>query len=256
MELNKIKRGLELAQAEEIKKAKNNIKRIDLKTGNKNWNGWKWNGGSIYTKYGLTENQRQKPIKEQKQILLNKELKEIERTFKKHFEELETLEKVDYLPSRLEISIDWHNSRTWGACPSGKLWAFGCGYYDCGSVGGCGYDKRSTAAAKVLEQCKELKAAAFAVLNTQKIEYITKSFLKYIDQRELLGYGLHLGAFYCSFGGGCGIGSILEELEHLGYKVTARHEPSRGADFYQLETDNKNKYYKIIDKALKGGKNE
>ena len=253
MKLNKIKRGLELARAEEVKQLKNNIKKLDLKSGERVWCGWKWNGGDIYTKHGLTDRESQRPEAEQKKIILYKELKELERKFKKHFEELEELEKVDYLPKVLEISINWHTSRTWGACPSAEMWARGVGYYEGGTVGGCGYDKRSTAAAEVLGKCKELKAAAFAVLNAQKLEYITKCFLKYVDQRELLGYGLHLGALSCSFGGGCGMGSILEELEHLGYKVTARHEPNRGADFYQLEQDPKNKAYKTIKKALQGG---
>lgn len=256
MELNKIKKALAQIRAEEIKEIKNKIKKIDLNTAEKNWNCTKWNGGTIYTQSTLTEKQKTKSNTEQKRILEKKELNILENKYKKDIEKIENLEKVDYLPKRLEIEIDWHNSRTWGACPSAKLWANYCGYYESRTIGGCGYDKRSTAAAEVLGQCKELKAAAFALLECQKMELIKKVLKKYTDTRALFGYGLHFGRSSVYFGSGCGMGSILQELEHLGYKVITRHEPNRGADYYQLEQDTKSKELKKILKKFEGAKNE
>ena len=255
MKLEKIRKGLEQAKAQQEKEIKNKIKAIDFTTAEKNWNCWKWNGGTIYTEKGLTEKEEQKTDKEKRAALLKKELKIIDKKYQKHFEKLAKLEAVEFIPSNIEIAIDWTASRTWGNNPKAAAWLAGCGYYESSRVGGCGYDKRSTAAAEALGQSLELQAAAFALFNTFKQKEITAAFLKYVDFREFFGYGLHLGALYCNFGAGCGMGAILEELEALGYRVTARHEPQRGGDFYKLEANTKGKRWRTVKKALQGGKN-
>lgn len=255
MELLRIRKALETVKAEEIKATKNKIKYIDTSTMDKNWNCYKWNNNTFYTENGLTEREQQKSIKEQKAILLKKELKTIEKNYTKYFEKLAELERVDYIPKQIEIAINWTPSRTWGANPKAELWLHSCGYYMSGSIGGCGYDKRSTAAAEVLGKSKELKAIAFILLNNYKMDFIKKVFSGYVDLREYFGYGLSLGKLYCNFGGGCGMSSILDELKQLGYKTITAHEPNRGSDYYLLELDTKSKAYKQVKKALAGVEN-
>lgn len=180
------------------------------------------------------------------------ELRKVIKEYNKHLAAVEEMERVDFIPDRLEMSIDWTASRTWGSNPCARLWAIGCGYHESRSVGGCGYDKRSTAAAEALEQNINIKALAFALLNSYNLAFIYKVLKSYTDTREVFGYGLHFGRVYCNFGAGCGMSSVVNELEHLGYKCEAQHEPQRGSDYYLFILNKKSKGGRIA-KKIKGG---
>lgn len=257
MKLKKIKKAFEKLEREELAGIKKAIKIIDLKTEGQDWAGYYWkaepNGLTvehIRTKSGLTELEKTKTESEQRARLLKKETKAIKKQYQAYYNKLDKLGAVDYIPNRIEIAIDWTQSRTWGACPSASVWLSGAGFFTSRKVGGCGYDKRSTAAAEALAQSINMQALAFALLESWKLADIVGVFRSYKDLRAAFGYGLHFGKCYAAFGSGCGMCSILEELERLGYKVTARHEPNRGGDYYALEIDPKNKNYKTIKKNI------
>lgn len=165
--------------------------------------------------------------------------KEEERKASAALARVEKAERVEGFPQSLKIAINWSVSRTWGSCPRAELWAgaFG-GYHDGRRVGGCGYDKRSTAAAEVLEACEAIKALALYCLNRKDGETIKKA-LNGGDLRAVFGYGLHFSGAGVRFGAGCGMSSVLEELQALGYRVIFKHEPNVGGDVYALELDKK-----------------
>lgn len=100
---------------------------------------WLWRIDSV-----LTERQQQKTLKEQKQIIFEKEQKAIKKRFAKKIEELETTEEKD-TPSKIEIVVDWVKSRTWGSNPHATMWTDNGARVEGETASGCGYDKRSAA---------------------------------------------------------------------------------------------------------------
>ena len=97
----------------------------------------------------------------------NREQKKIKRAWRKHFEELEKMEEVETIPKEIELSIYWGFGSVYGAQAKAGCYFLGCGYYEGSKTTGCGYDKRSTAAAYVLYKCRQLKALYFNLLEKQ-----------------------------------------------------------------------------------------
>lgn len=139
------------------------------------------------------------------------------------------------LPKDIRIDVRWKKSKTWGANPTAEVWAdeyLGISR----SIGGCGYDKESTAIAEPLNRSK--KMAKIAII------------AKYLDFRygnlgwkEKQGkdiftysYGVRFSIFHNSgiyWEGGVGASSFMNCIKTAGYKMDAEFHP-KYSDNYQL----------------------
>ena len=140
-------------------------------------------------------------------------LREVE---KDKAEEIGKLISVEAAGELIEatITIEWKRSATWGHNPTAELrycfkrgdgeqW----GHIDGSSVGGCGYDKESTAAAQVLNQCPEALKPLYAAKDAHMSE----------NSHKAIGYGAGYAA-RPYFEGGVGISCFRSIYENLGYK--------------------------------------
>ncbi len=109
------------------------------------------------------------------------------------------------------ITMDWKNSRMWGSNPKAEAkvsYKDGtCSHFESERVGGCGYDKGSTAVAQCLNQVNGLLKKLYKVKN--------KSMQ--IDNRELIGYGSGYGILP-SIEGGVGVGCYDSIMKSIGLK--------------------------------------
>lgn len=260
LRFDRVKKAIEILREQEKREKVADIKKIDFATMKPRAIGcgyrWENNDGGVYTKNTLTEREQTKTAKEQREKLTAKEIKSIERKYIGFLDRLERYENGDTTaPEQIEMSIDWTQSRTWGANPRARVWVNGYGYTESERVTGCGYCKRSTAAAGALEQMGQLKTIITALLNTYKIADIVK-ILKdsYNRGAATLGaYGFHFGGLVYCFGAGCGMSAINDELRDLGYKQITAHEPNKGSDFYLWQFDKTSENGRKVLKALRAG---
>jgi hypothetical protein len=116
----------------------------------------------------------------------------------------------------ITISVEWKNNRTWGANPtaearvktvnpdeSGSRWHV----YASGSIGGCGYDKKSTAVAKAVNQSPAFIAALCAI-KEQSPEG---------SNRDVFSYGAGYGIIP-QLEGGVGVSCYPDIFCKIGYK--------------------------------------
>lgn len=182
---------------------------------------------------GITELQAQKTLKEQKEIILKKYIKQSDKKKEKILKKLQTVEEVDIIPKRIDINVNWKKSATWGANPTAESWT-NYGYFESSSIGGCGYDKESTATAEVFNQDKSILKLLY--IEFEKYLKKNKTMLKHkgnINGREFCEYGC--SCYYLpEFDGGVGFNSHRWILEKLGYKCIAESHP-RMADTYHFE---------------------
>jgi len=90
-----------------------------------------------------------------------------------------------------KISVEWKRSATWGANPTAEAWIRFINkdgqtdsiYLKSSSIGGCGYDKLSTAIAEALNQSNEVLKPLY-LLKNKNIE---------AKNHELIGYGSGYG---------------------------------------------------------------
>lgn len=101
----------------------------------------------------------------------------------------------------IKISIEWKKNRTWGSNPTAEVRIFGDNfeYFSSGSIGGCGFDKESTAFANAINN-----SLAFRKLLLSGAKKISKD------------YGHRNG----SLSGGVGTPCYYSIFENLGYKMT------------------------------------
>ncbi len=128
----------------------------------------------------------------------------LKRTNKRYAKEVE--EKVNRINTvydskdieSIKISMEWKKSQMWGMNPRAEavvIYKDGGGErFESGSIGGCGYDKGSTAVAECLNQINGLL----------KRLYKEKNKNTDIDNRELFGYGSGSQLLPC-FEGGVGV---------------------------------------------------
>jgi hypothetical protein len=127
--------------------------------------------------------------------------KEVDRLFKK----IDLVNSAsDNLERSIIINIVFSKSRTWGYCPVAED---NFGNY-AGSITGCGYDKESTASAKILN-CHNLILKRMYKLKNDNID---------IKNGELFGYGSGY-SLLPFFEGGVGIDCHIRILEKLDFKV-------------------------------------
>lgn len=142
-------------------------------------------------------------------------VKMLDKREKKELEEIEK-EKAQKEVEKMIITIEWKKSSMWGLNPkaNAKVW-FEDGTYtnvDYTSISGCGYDKLSTAIAKVFNDF--LKGQAYKIID---------EMLEGKKEVKFIPYGLnHFETYYFNndkryFEGGVGISCYYNIAEFLGY---------------------------------------
>lgn len=111
--------------------------------------------------------------------------------------------------TELTITVEWKKSSMWGSNPTAESYVNGIGNISSGSIGGCGYDKCSTAVARVLNQVPQFRKLMFELKN--KPSNINKK------NRELFGYGSGYGILP-NFEGGVGISCYDRIFNTIGYE--------------------------------------
>lgn len=153
-------------------------------------------------------------VGEAKAYLIERKQKQVYKSIEREAAKITAIKNAGKLISA-RIQVEWKKSRMWGMNPSAEMWVQftnkegqqDSAYFVSGSIGGCGYDKLSTATAQVLNQCNE----ALKMLYTAKNKAIdTKN-------HELIGYGSGYGILP-SFEGGVGVDCHKRIFEKLGYK--------------------------------------
>lgn len=139
------------------------------------------------------------PIPEEiKNKMQTKRAREAAREAKKRFARVHEVEEVE-APAAVSITVEWHNSRLWGANPHAIV--TGDKRRSEGRASGCGYDKESAAIASAFNQNSE----------------ILKILYDHAEAGGTLPYGVDVWAGLPSFAGGCGVSCFYSIFEACGY---------------------------------------
>lgn len=101
--------------------------------------------------------------------LIDRKTKAINKAIEAKRKYLETVSAAGEIIN-IDISVEWKRSSTWGANPTAQAdtrTSKGFDRYTSGSIGGCGYDKQSTAIAKAMNQSNEFLKALYLVKEQQ-----------------------------------------------------------------------------------------
>lgn len=160
----------------------------------------------------LTPTQRTKTTEEQKAFIITK----IQKKRAKEWEGIDAdIKRIEEAPDflGLSVSVEWKASRTWGANPKAKArihTATGWEYCESGSIGGCGYDKESTAIAEAFNQSASLLKELYKVYE----KALKKN--KVATLHDILGYGSGHGC-RPHFEGGCGVSCCYKIFKAIGF---------------------------------------
>lgn len=124
--------------------------------------------------------------------------------------------------SGMRISVEWKKSAMWGSNPRAEG-ADGWGHYESGSIGGCGYDKGSTAVANVMNQSNGFLKALY--LHAEKNQGV--------PLRELFGYGSGYGILP-RIEGGVGVSCYPAICAAVGLKFETSAS-GKSYDAYRIE---------------------
>lgn len=124
------------------------------------------------------------------------------------------------------MSVDFRRSGTWGLNPSAEVWVStksDIERAESGSIGGCGYDKESTAVSRALSK---LKGAARAALDRLVFEGGPKAWKEYVFDKTPIPH--------FSFGG-----KGMNTFTHLFPRIGSRKEWRKDHAFpkYVIEAD-------------------
>ena len=120
------------------------------------------------------------------------------------------------IPNFINVSVEWFSSRTWGANPQAEV-RTGEFYNVSRKVGGCGYDKESTATAECFN--KDLGILKTALVSLYKKEHSKK----YLGS----GYGATIDLWGVSFSSGVGFNCHESIITNSGFfKVISRNSGS------------------------------
>lgn len=133
--------------------------------------------------------------------------------------EIESNNRLEHILSKLNfskdllpiveiiITVEYKKSKMWGSNPTAETYVNGIGFLTSGSIGGCGYDKQSTAVAKVLNQIPQF----------MQLMYVLKSKNATVRNHELFGYGSGYGILP-EFEGGVGVSCYDKIFNTIGYQ--------------------------------------
>ena len=134
------------------------------------------------------------------------------------------------IPAFISVSVEWFKSATWGANPQAEV-RTGENYHISRRVGGCGYDKESTATAQCFNE--DLGILKTALISLYKKEHSKK----YLGS----GYGATIDLWGVSFSGGVGFNCHESIITNSGfYKVTARQSGKMFNTYYFERKGEKN----------------
>ena len=163
-------------------------------------------------------------LKSYEQIIKANTEKVIE-SYKKTLEQTKNkIEKIciSNIPAFISVSVEWFKSATWGANPQAEV-KTGENYNVSRKVGGCGYDKESTATAECFN--KDLGILKIALISLYKKEHSKK----YLGS----GYGARIDLWGVSFSRGVGFNCHESIITNSGfYKVTARKSEKMFNTYY------------------------
>jgi hypothetical protein len=209
-EIPKIKEGGETMQhlknaiiQEKEKKFKEDCEKLKTEEGIKQFSIW------------YKKDYKNNPEAKFKKFLEQKKNKEIAEALKK----IEEAKNSPNLPNDFIITIEWKSSRMWGSNPK----AYTNYGFEGSSIGGCGYDKQSTATAQALNSSpsilKLLYQAKDKAIKEHSNEKNTDGTSKTTSDlnRQYLSYGSGYNILP-SFEGGTGVESHRAIIEGLGLK--------------------------------------
>lgn len=139
------------------------------------------------------------------------------------------------LPKNIRIEVNWKKNHTWGANPTAEVWAdkyFGISR----SVGGCGYDKESTAIAEPFNRSKQMaKIAIIAKFIDTKFKDMS---WKEKNEKDIFtySYGVRFTLFHNNgiyWEGGVGASSFMNTIKTAGYRMDAEFH-QKYIDCYQF----------------------
>lgn len=131
----------------------------------------------------------------------------------------------------VKITVEWKRNKTWGANPTAEAWCMfidkdgnqNSHYVKSGSIGGCGYDKGSTAVSKCLNQFNEVL----------KLLYAAKEKNATAKNHEILGYGSGYGILP-SIEGSVGVSCYPTIFKNVGYEFETTAS-GKSFDAYSIE---------------------
>ena len=217
--MEKLKKLLEKENKKQIKEALQNLKNASAEDITNLW----------YYKEKLTNTQIKKynnkelTIKQLKEILKNKIVKEYEQKLKKAIKKIDTIKEANEKIQTINISINWVKSSTWGYNPHATI-TTDLGEITEGRASGYGYDKESASIAEALNKNNDILKLLYIAKNK-------KMTLKNNNSHDLLGYGSGYGVLPY-FEGGVGASSLMNIFRKLGYKITEYH--TKSSDFYTI----------------------
>ena len=148
--------------------------------------------------------------------IIKADTKKVIESYKKTLEQTKSkIEKICLanIPNFIAVSVEWYNSKTWGANPQAEV-RTGENYHISRKVSGCGYDKESTATAECFN--KDLGILKIALISLYKKE----NSKKYLGS----GYGATIDLWGVSFSSGVGFNCHESIITNSGYyKVIARN---------------------------------
>lgn len=162
-------------------------------------------------------------IKQLKEILKNKIIKEYEKRKEKELKRIETIEQANEKTTVINISINWVKNNTRGYNPHATVTTDSNKITE-GKASGCGYDKESAAIAEALNKNNDILKLLYIAKNK-------KMTFKNNNNHDLLGYGSGYGVLP-HFEGGVGASSLMNIFKKLGYNVTEYHTEKN--DFYTI----------------------
>jgi len=140
-------------------------------------------------------------------------------------EEIDIVSKCG-IPDTIKISVDWKKSSMWGMNPHAEVRLCLNNYdirvetYAKATVGGCGYDKESSAVARALNDLLPMK------------KLLMDNWTN--GQQECLGYGISQWSQNTMplFDGGVGMDCFVDAINKIGYECTEMH--SKTFDGYEF----------------------
>ena len=177
-----------------------------------NWKDEKELLDSWWIKNSFTKRERAKLESMTYDQILNaykvRRIEEIKKEGERAAEEIKTVCSAS-MPEFIDVTVEWKKNRTWGSNPRAEV-RTGENFLESRSIGGCGYDKESTATAECFNKDAGIKKAALVAL------YRNAKQPK--NRRHIYGVNFfHCHAPY--FEGGCGFSSHRHVLELAGYKL-------------------------------------
>ena len=129
------------------------------------------------------------------------------------------------LPATIRVEVNWKKSRMWGSNPTAEVWADG--YTSSPSIGGCGFDKESTATATAFKEniVFDRIVATCAWLDMKESK---------ATGRDEKTYGYHVGYTGFRFDDAVGYECHNRIIKRAGYRSTGEFHPKM-ADGYHYE---------------------